>query len=201
MEGEHKLQTPWTFWYDKKTIKKTDTAAFQNKLRKLSTFSTVEGFWKIYIFLKRPSLIEGNVNLYLFRDGPEIKPMWEAYPLGGCWLLKIKKKTEGQGGGILGTIWQDLVFAMIGEAFEEPTVVGLSLAIRKAEDIVCLWNEDNRNTEIMMKIGSKLREVLSLEPSTVIEYKAHADSLRDLSTFRNTKAYVFAAKPDGEATT
>ena len=74
--------------------------------------------------------------------------------------------------------------------------MGLSLAIRKMEDVVCLWNADNRNVDIQMKIGSKLREVLNLEPSTVIEYKAHADSLNDLSTFRNTKAYVFAARPE-----
>ena len=38
-----------------------------------------------------------------------------------------------------------------------------------------------------------MKEVLDLEPSTVIEYKAHSESMQDLSTFRNTKAYVFAA--------
>ncbi len=198
MEGEHPLETPWTFWYDKKSYKKTSTGVFYNKLRKLCTFSTIEEFWAVYCHLKRPSSIEGNVNLYLFRDGPNIVPMWEAFPRGGCWLLKIRKKSANEGGApsILGTIWHDLVLALIGEAFEEPTVVGLSLAIRKMEDVVCLWNADNRNVDIQMKIGSKLREVLNLEPSTVIEYKAHADSLNDLSTFRNTKAYVFAARPE-----
>ncbi len=189
---EHSLQGSFSFWYDKKQYKKTDTTEFQNKLKKLATFSTVEGFWRIYLFLKRPSQIESNVNIYLFREGPGIIPMWEAFPRGGCWLLKIKKKTEGK--GVLGSLWNDLVHAFIGEAFEEPTVVGLSLAIRKSEDIICLWNEDNRCQEITLNIGAKLKEVLNLQPDTVIEYKAHADSLRDLSTFRNTSTYVFAAK-------
>ena len=194
--GEHELQTSFSWWYDKKSYKKTDTMEFQNKLKKLATFNTVEGFWRIYLFLKRPREIQGNVNIYLFREGPKIIPMWEAFPRGGCWLLKIKKKVDGP--SVLGKIWHDLVLAFIGEAFEEPTVVGLSLAIRKAEDIICLWNEDNRCEQITLNIGAKLKEILDLEPSTVIEYKAHADSLNDLSTFRNTRAYVFAAKDNKE---
>ena len=104
----------------------------------------------------------------------------------------MKKKTTGP--SVLGKMWQDLVLAMIGEQFEEPDVVGISVCIRKAEDLISVWNTDNRNEEIRFKIGEKLKEVLDLEPTTVIEYKAHAESMQDLSTFRNTKAYVFAAQ-------
>ena len=192
--GKHQLQTPFSFYYDKKQYRKTDTTEFANKLKKLATFSTIEDFWRIYLFLKRPSAIESNVNIYLFREGPGIVPMWEAFPHGGCWLLKVKKKGLVEGSSILGNLWHDLVLAFIGEAFEEPTVVGLSLAIRTREDIICLWNEDNRCQEVTLMIGAKLKEVLNLEPDTVIEYKAHKDSLHDLSTFRNTQTYVFAAK-------
>ena len=81
-EEEYPLETPWTFWYDKKTYKKTTTGVFYNKLRKLCTFRTIEEFWAVYCHLKRPSSIEGNVNLYLFRDG-NIVPMWEAFPRAG----------------------------------------------------------------------------------------------------------------------
>ena len=87
-EGENPLQTPFSFWYDKKIAKKTDTWEFKGKLKKLTTFNTVEGFWRAYLYLKRPSALEGNVNLYLFREGPTVCPMWEAFPRGGCWILK-----------------------------------------------------------------------------------------------------------------
>ena len=76
----HPLQTAWTFWYDKKESKKTSTTEFRDRLKKLATFDTVESFWNIYLHLKRPSVLEVNVNLYLFRDGPNIVPMWEAFP-------------------------------------------------------------------------------------------------------------------------
>jgi Eukaryotic initiation factor 4E len=79
-ENEHPLQTAWAFWYDKKQSKKTGTDEYRSKLQKIGTFDTVESFWQFYSYLRRPSTLENNVNLYLFRDGPNIAPMWEAFP-------------------------------------------------------------------------------------------------------------------------
>lgn len=191
-EGDHPLQTPWAFWYDRKQSKKTDTAEFKGQLHKLGSFDTVEGFWKLYCYLKRPSALEVNVNFYLFRDGPNIFPMWEAFPRGGCWILKVKK-VKDSGASVLGKMWQEMVISAIGECFEEPDVVGISVCIRKNEDLLSVWNVDNRNEETRFKIGEKMKQILDLEPSTIIEYKHHAESMQDMSTFRNAKAYVFAA--------
>lgn len=35
LEGQHPLQTSWSFWYDKKLSKKTSTVEFREKLHKL----------------------------------------------------------------------------------------------------------------------------------------------------------------------
>jgi translation initiation factor 4E len=133
--NEHTLQTPWSFWYDKKQARrsadKADSAEYLSRLVKLGSFDTVESFWKMYLYMKRPSAMEVNVNLYLFRDGKNIAPMWEAFPRGGCWILKIKKKKEG-GASVLGKMWNDLVIATTGECFEEPDVVGISVCLRKS---------------------------------------------------------------------
>ena len=139
--------------------------------------------------------------------------------------MKVKKK-HGQGPSVLGKLWQDMVFATIGEVFEEPDVVGISVCIRKqgwcflvgfalslvccnsnrgystqprqifmfVEDLLSVWNADNRNEEIRFRIGEKMKMILDLEPSTVIEYKHHAESMTDMSTFRNAKPYVFASE-------
>ncbi len=151
----------------------------------------MENFWKLYVFLQRPSALENNVNLYLFRDGANIAPMWECFPNGGTWILKVMKKKDS-GASVLGKMWQDLVFATIGEMFEEPDVVGISVCIRSREDLISVWHKDNRNENIRFGIGEKMKEILDLEASTVIEYKDHASSMRDMSSFRNAKAYVFA---------
>jgi len=41
--------------------------------------------------------------------------------------------------------------------------------------------------------SEKLKEILMLDSNTLVEYKFHANSIRDMSTFRNAKPYVFAA--------
>lgn len=197
-EGDHPLQTGWGFWYDVKQRPRsgsnpTEAAGeYRSNLRKICSFNSVEGLWKVYCHLKRPSALDVNVNLHLFRDGPQNMPMWEAYPHGGCWILKIKKRKDGNI-SVLGKMWQDLVIATVGEAFEEPDVVGISVCIRKNEDLLSVWNADNRNDEIRFQIGERLKKILDLEPATIIEYKHHAESMQDRSTFRNAKAYVFAA--------
>jgi translation initiation factor 4E len=101
-----------------------------------------------YIHVKRPSQLNRDVNLYLFRDLPNCSPMWEAFPQGGCWILKIKKKAN-----VLGKMWQDLVFAAVGEAFENTDVVGIAMAIRSKEDMISVWNADNSDDNTRFAIG------------------------------------------------
>lgn len=195
---DHPLQTSWSFWYDKKPSKRsTDPADYRSQLVKVGSFGTVESFWKMYSYMKRPSKLEQNVNMHVFREGANIAPMWECFPRGGCWILKVRKIKNGSS-SVLSKIWHDMVLATIGEMFEEPDVVGISVCIRSKEDLISVWNVDNRNDEIRFRIGERMKQILELEPSTVIEYKHHATSMQDMSTFRNAKAYVFASTSGGE---
>ena len=72
-------------------------------------------------------------------------------------------------------------------------MVGVMMARRTKEDMISVWNSANTS---FSTIGDRLREILGLDPTTIVEYKMHKQSLVDGSTFRNAQAYVFAAKPD-----
>ena len=171
-------------------------------LQKIGSFETVESFWKLYVHLKRPSVLDVGVQLSLMRDSPHNIniPMWEYFPTGGCWILKIKKKREG-GVSVLGKMWQDLVVGAIGEQFEEPDVAGISLYIRKHEDLLLVWNVDSRNDQITFRIGQKMKQILDLEPNTIVQYKYAVNCVQDHSTFRNAKAYVFSASTNSSTNT
>jgi len=190
-QGEHKLQGPWCFWYAKGSNFK-DASEYMAALVRIARFDTVESFWKNYLHLKRPSVLEVGIQLSVMREGYNNVPMWEYFPTGGCWILKIKKKRDS-GTSVLGKMWQDLVVATIGEQFEEPDVVGVSLYIRKHEDLLLVWNTDSRNERMTVSIGQKLKSILDLEANTVVQYKYAASCVQDHSTFRNATAYVFAA--------
>jgi len=177
LEG-HRLQTGWTIWYDKKQ-KKTQVANYEENLVKLGTFFTVEDFWRYYTHLLRPSELSKESNYHVFREG--LKPMWETFPKGGCFIKKIKKIEDN----MLGRMWEELLFATIGEFFEDPDVVGVVLSIRPKEDALSIWNKDHQNLSLRFKIGEKLKEIWELPMDSQIEYKNHSASMKDRSTYRS----------------
>lgn len=160
-------------WRPPLTAARPPNSAYKNNLRRLGTFDTVEEFWRHYIYLKRPSELETDVNVYLFRK--QLTPMWEVrgsasrpararsisvlrvltrrtsaqtFPNGGCWILKVRNKS-----GAVSQLWQDLVFAAIGEVFEEPGLVGVVLAMRSRDSYLAVWHADNASTRTRFLIG------------------------------------------------
>jgi hypothetical protein len=67
------------------------------------------------------------------------------------------------------------------------------LAIRPKEDILSIWNKDNEaNPNVRFQIGEKLKALLTLDDNSTIEYKDNQSSMRDKSSFRNARPYMFA---------
>ena len=146
--SENVLETCWTFWYDKRTKDPNSNQSWGDHLKKINSFVTVEQFWRIYTHLKRPSQLEKDENIYCFRGLN--KPMWETWPNGGVWLRKLKRSEDN--GWLLDKRWELLILAAIGEAFENPDVVGIALSARQKEDIIALWNRDQRHPK-RFKLG------------------------------------------------
>eukprot|EP01120_Amphizonella_sp_Union-15-10_P005038 TRINITY_DN1577_c0_g1_i1.p1 TRINITY_DN1577_c0_g1~~TRINITY_DN1577_c0_g1_i1.p1 ORF type:complete len:340 (+),score=85.23 TRINITY_DN1577_c0_g1_i1:86-1105(+) len=165
-EGPHLLETEWTFWYSKKP--KTPPTNFEANLQKIGTFNSVQGFWSFYTHMKRPAELQINSDVLLFREG--LIPMWESFPQGGSWKLRLKKRST-----LLGRMWEELLFAAIGETFDDPSVVGVVLSKRTKEDQVAVWMSQN---SVKFKVGQKLKHILHLEPNSPIEYKTNNQSLK-----------------------
>uniref|UniRef100_UPI003AAC6A44 eukaryotic translation initiation factor 4E type 2-like isoform X2 n=1 Tax=Centroberyx gerrardi TaxID=166262 RepID=UPI003AAC6A44 len=141
----------------------------------------VEQFWKFYSHLVRPGDLTGHSDFHLFKEG--IKPMWEdeANRSGGKWIIRLRK-------GLASRFWENIILAMLGEQFmvgEE--ICGVVVSIRFQEDILSIWNKTSSDQTTTSRIRDTLRRVLNLPPNTIMEYKTHNDSLRDNSSFRNTK--------------
>jgi translation initiation factor 4E len=63
-------------WFSrKKQGKGPASQAFDQNLKRIYRFATVEQFWEGYNFLKRPCELPSNSDFHLFKDG--IKPLWE----------------------------------------------------------------------------------------------------------------------------
>ncbi|KAG8084428.1 hypothetical protein GUJ93_ZPchr0010g9493 [Zizania palustris] len=74
---------------------------YEDNIKKIIDFSTVESFWVCYCHLARPSSLPSPTDLHLFKEG--IRPLWEdpANRNGGKWIIRFKKAVSGR-------FWEDL---------------------------------------------------------------------------------------------
>ena len=170
--GEHRLQSAYCLWYSRKVSGKQAQNSFDQNLKLIATFASCEQFWNIYSHLVRPGDLSSHSDLHVFKEG--IKPMWEdeANRYGGKWIVRLRK-------GLSPRCWENLLMAMLGEQFmvgEE--ICGVVVSVRFQEDILSIWNRTASDTAITNRIRDTFRRVLNLPQGTVIEYKAHNDSIR-----------------------
>uniref|UniRef100_A0A671ULN5 Eukaryotic translation initiation factor 4E type 2 n=1 Tax=Sparus aurata TaxID=8175 RepID=A0A671ULN5_SPAAU len=180
--GEHPLQYNYTFWYSRRTPSRpASSQSYEQNIRQIGTVASVEQFWRFYSHLVRPGDLSGHSDFHLFKEG--IKPMWEdeSNRSGGKWIIRLRK-------GLASRFWENIILAMLGEQFmvgEE--ICGAVVSIRFQEDILSIWNRTSNDQMTTSRIRDTLRRVLNLPTNTIMEYKTHNDSLRDNSSFRNTK--------------
>ncbi|KAJ2815946.1 hypothetical protein FBU31_006753 [Coemansia sp. 'formosensis'] len=176
--SEHPLQYAWTYWFMHRAPgQKIDH--YESSMVKIATFATVESFWAVYSHLKRPDQVPTITDYQMFRAG--VRPVWEdpANIDGGKWMIRLKK-------GLASRLWEKLTMAVVGDLFEADQVCGIVLSVRNSEDIISLWNKTAADTKTNALIHDVMKRAMGLPADTVMEYKAHNDSLRDTSTFRGT---------------
>ncbi|KAF8740734.1 hypothetical protein AX14_007374 [Amanita brunnescens Koide BX004] len=201
----HPLRNTWIFWFRQQRSPGNKSLNYEEGIRRISSFSSVESFWSLWTHLSPPSGLQPTTDYLVFHAGVQ-RPVWED-PLnlsGGKWIIRLKKGTGDR-------IWEDLVLAIIGDQFYEchnsvetnngnegqrdserspasewPEICGCTISVRQHEDIVSLWNRVDGDVKVREKIRDMLRKVLNLNPATVMEYKSNNDSMQDKSSFRNS---------------
>lgn len=79
------------------------------------------------------------------------------------------------------------MIALVGDQFEAGhEICGAVLSIRSHEDIISIWNRSASDDPAKQRIQASMRKVMMLPPTAVLEYKAHDQSMKDNSSFRNT---------------
>jgi len=190
---ETRLEYSYKIWFSRRApgfgSKHVSTQqSYDSNLKLIHSFSTVEQFWSIYSHLIRPNELSGHCDLHVFKYG--IRPLWEdeANRLGGKWIVRLRK-------GLASRAWENLLLALLGEQFMVGSeICGVVVSCRFQEDIISVWNRTANDTSTTLRIRDTMRRVLNLPSNTVMEYKSHFDSLKDLTSFRNTTHTSFNNK-------
>jgi translation initiation factor 4E len=111
-------------------------------------------------------------------------------------MVKIKKNPA-----LLDRLWEQLIISAVCELFEEPNVVGVVMSVRSKEDVLSVWNRDSSNQRAKLAIGEKVKQILHLGPRSIIQYKHNKLSIKDGSTFRNTRLFIIEDDQGNVATT
>lgn len=165
---KHPLQYTWTMWYDSPSPKsKNDAHNWQQNVKKIVSFSSVEDFWCLFNNLVKPSRLAVGGNYHLFKDG--IMPAWEdpANEHGGKWVLELPRTDNS-----LNKVWMYTVLAMIGENFPDSNeICGAVVSLRPKKNRLALWTRTAKDAETQRRIGQKLKSVMELDPNAKLIYQ------------------------------
>ena len=187
------LNSTWTFWYASRK-EKDHHIPYSDRLTKIAEFSTLQDFFKYYLYLKPVYDIERNVDIGLFKEG--YKPLWECCPDSGCWLLRFKRTADLKE---INLKWEKVVLSLITEQFDEPHMLGAVLSIRGRETIIEIWFNYFKYDKIKNMIAVKFGKLIlgnqnESESSTTLYFKDNSQSMLDKSTLRNAETYSFKKK-------
>ena len=122
----------------------------------------------MYAHLKRPDQVKSVSNYHLFKKG--VRPVWEdeANVHGGKWTIRLRK-------GVCTRYWEDLLLAIIGDAFYEVNedFCGLVLSVRSHEDILSVWTRNDSHGSKNLYIKKLIRTILHFPADTIVEYYSH----------------------------
>lgn len=178
---KHPLHNCWTLWY----YENDRTNSWEQNLKEIASFNTVEDFWSLYNHIKSASELKQGCDYSLFKKG--VKPMWEdeVNIRGGRWLINLDKKQRNND---LDRFWLDIILCLIGEAFDNSDeVCGATVNIRGKGDKIGLWTSDATNSKAVLEIGKKLKDRLQISTKLGIGYQIHQDTMdKSGSVTKNT---------------
>ncbi|XP_018591842.1 eukaryotic translation initiation factor 4E-1B isoform X1 [Scleropages formosus] len=182
---KHPLQNRWALWF----YKNDKSKVWQDNLKIITKFDTVEDFWALYNNIRPASKLSSGCDYAVFKDG--IEPMWEdrRNKCGGRWLITLSKQQRHTE---LDHFWLETLLCIIGEVFGafSRDVCGAVVNIRAKGDKIAMWTTNTENKEAVTFIGRKYKEGVGLPTKLVIGYQAHADTATKSNSIIKNKFIV-----------
>ncbi|KAL7683562.1 putative translation Initiation factor eIF-4e [Plasmopara halstedii] len=183
---KHPLQNRWVLWYDNPK-KRHSTESWEENLKNIYAFDTVEDFWCLYNNILVPTKLSIGSNYHLFKEG--IRPMWED-PInakGGKWIFTNPRSRKAR----LDECWLYVMLSLIGETLhDEDDISGAVVSVRKAQDRIAIWSGTASAEDRQKAIGRGFRQALvDLGKNEILKYQSHADAAASGSSFQNEVLY------------
>ncbi|KIX93814.1 uncharacterized protein Z520_10439 [Fonsecaea multimorphosa CBS 102226] len=187
---KHPLLNTWSLWFTKPPSSKGDN--WNDLLKEVITFDTVEEFWGVYNNITATSDLAVKSDYHLFKRG--VRPEWEdpQNKHGGKWSYTFKDKKVVN----IDELWLHTQLAAIGETLEDDgdnEIMGVVVNVRKSFYRIGLWTRTTGKAggkDTLMKIGARFKQVLQIPDNDQLEFSGHTDAAHAGSTRAKTKYTV-----------
>jgi translation initiation factor 4E len=169
-----KLSNKYIFWFrisddiiknqfQKQSI---DSTEYENQVKKIGEFETIEDFWSLYQHIKKPDNCKQGIEIQMFKD--PIKPMWEDEynKKGGKLSLKLNK-------GYTTIIWEELILGIIGNILPKEInegINGIVFSSKKESNILQIWFKDY-NKNYYAELEQCIRDLIQIPNEVPIDIK------------------------------
>lgn len=181
-EDAKKLYSGFSFWFkvieethhnnqtnkdilntNKQTMNQED---YSEMMKKIYDFNTIEEFWDVYQYLKKPQSSKHGLEISVFKS--HIKPMWEdEYNTnGGKVSLKIRKEYSN-------LIWDEFVYRFIGNLFpiiNNDELNGLVFSIKRDSNFIQVWFR-SFNMTIVNDITASVKKILNIPDNVELDIR------------------------------
>ena len=143
-----------------------DSTEYENQVKKIGEFETIEDFWSLYQHIKKPDNCKQGIEIQMFKD--PIKPMWEDEynKKGGKLSLKLNK-------GYTTIIWEELILGIIGNILPKEInegINGIVFSSKKESNILQIWFKDY-NKNYYAELEQCIRDLIQIPNEVPIDIK------------------------------
>ena len=168
MESKLDLNEKFSFYYrvDNSLLGKVGNLQYENTVKKIADFETVEDFWKIFQHMKKPESLQSGIDFQLFKYN--ITPLWEddSNKKGGRISIKLKKENSS-------LVWEEIILLLIGNNFPQKIqneINGVLISVRKELNFLQIWFKTFEKNNIN-EINNCLRELLQIPNEVDLDVK------------------------------
>ena len=168
------IEQKFSFWYrisddaliNQQPGKTLDKKEYENQVKKIAEFDTIEDFWSIFQHLRKPDSCRPGIEFQMFKN--PIMPMWEDEynKNGGKFSIKLRKDYTT-------IIWEEMIFALIGGVLPKEVkdeLNGIVVSSRKEFNVLQIWFR-NYNSNITGDIEQCIRDLLQIPNEVDLEIK------------------------------
>ena len=168
------IEQKFSFWYrisddaliNQQPGKTLDKKEYENQVKKIAEFDTIEDFWCIFQHLRKPDSCKPGIEFQMFKN--PIMPMWEDEnnKNGGKISIKLRKDYTT-------IIWEEMIFALIGGVLPEEVkdeLNGIVVSSRKEFNVLQIWF-GNYSVKIIGEIEQCIRDLLQIPNEVELEIK------------------------------